>query len=109
MLRPVDLIRLSLAGTLLLAGCSQELYGETQDSVTGQFGDAVRGNQIAQTIDPWPADAANTRLQTKGRPMNAAMDRYYSGTILPPVAANAQSGLNGSQAAQGSGGAVASR
>jgi hypothetical protein len=78
-----------------LAGCSQELYGEAQDSVTLPFGDAVASNRVAQMVDPWAAHSADTRLTSKGRPMNSAIDRYYSGTVLPPVATGTDSSLAG--------------
>lgn len=88
-------VALTLAATTGLTACSQELYGETQDAVTYQFGDAVASNRAAQMIDPWAAHTADTRLTYKGRPMNAAVDRYYSGTVLPPVATATDSGLAG--------------
>lgn len=92
----VDFKRLTAALALVaLAGCSQELYGETQDQVTYQFGDAVASNRAAQMIDPWAAHTADSRLTFRGRPMNAAIDRYYSGTVLPPVAAGANDSLAG--------------
>ncbi|MBP0575225.1 hypothetical protein J8J27_31380, partial [Mycobacterium tuberculosis] len=74
-----DLSRfLATTALLALAGCSQELYGETQDPITLQFGDAVASNRAAQMVDPWAAHTADTRLTYKGRPMNSAIDRYYT-------------------------------
>jgi hypothetical protein len=105
---PVDFKRLSTVALLLaLAGCSQELYGEAQDPVTLQFGDAVASNRAMQMVDPWPAHAANTNLSFKGRPMNSAIDRYYTGTVLPPVAPGANSGLTGASKSASAGGGTA--
>jgi hypothetical protein len=97
MLQRADFMKLTaVMGVLVLGGCSQELYTETQDSVTTQFGDAVKSNIAMQTVDPWPAHAQRTNLSYSGRPMNAAIDRYYTGTILPPVANGTDSALSGS-------------
>jgi hypothetical protein len=96
MSQAADLIKMAaVLAALALGGCSQELYTETQDPVTLQFGDAVKSNVALQTVDPWPASAQNTNLSYKGRPMNSAIDRYYTGTILPPVANGTDSGLAG--------------
>lgn len=70
-----------------LAGCSSDGYGDNRDSVSLQFGDAVAANKTAQTIDPWPPQVANTRLDHSGVRTAAAVERYHKGMILPPVPA----------------------
>jgi hypothetical protein len=102
---PVDPRRLAAVALLMaLPACSQELYGEAQDGVTYQFGDAVASNRAAQMIDPWAAHTADTRLTYKGRPMNAAIDRYYTGEVLPPVAIGTNAALDGASKSVAPGG-----
>jgi hypothetical protein len=67
----------ALAGAALLGGCQQD-YLARRDTVTFQAGDAVAANKVVHIIDPWPASAATTRLETSGVRAAAAIERYQT-------------------------------
>ncbi|MER8743876.1 hypothetical protein NKH54_12400 [Mesorhizobium sp. M1004] len=60
-----------LAGACTLAACAD--YMSHHDSVTLGLGDAMLANQAVQTVDPFPPDAQNTRIEGDGRRVAAAM------------------------------------
>ncbi|MEI9417573.1 excalibur calcium-binding domain-containing protein [Mesorhizobium sp. Cs1321R2N1] len=62
---------LLLAGACALTGCAD--YMSHRDSVTLGVGDAMLANQGIQTIDPFPPDARNTKIEGDGRRVAAAM------------------------------------
>jgi hypothetical protein len=66
-----------------LAGCS-DLYLDRRETVALAAGDAVASNRIVQTIDPWPADAADRRHVYNGDKMQSAAERYRTGKIIQP-------------------------
>jgi hypothetical protein len=74
---------LALAGALaLLAGCSE--YLDRRDTIAIQGGDAVQTNKVVQMIDPWPRDSANRNIAYNGAVMQAAVERYRTGRVIPP-------------------------
>ncbi len=70
----------------LLAGCSDPgLYLDRRDAIALGAGDAVAANAAMQTIDPWPPQSANTHIASNGQKMQAAIERYRTNTVTPPV------------------------
>lgn len=69
--------------SVMLAGCS-DLYLDRRESVALGGGDAVVSNRIVQTIDPWPAAAADRRYVFNGDKMQSAAERYRTGKIIQP-------------------------
>jgi hypothetical protein len=72
---------LSLAVALpaaVLCGCSD--YLDRRDSLYLGAGEAVRANQLAHVVDPWPAHARNTNVPSAGGRMVSAVKRYRCGT-----------------------------
>lgn len=67
----------ALAALVLLGGCSENLA--RSDMITPYAGDALAANAAIQTIDPWPAAAANRRSSTDGQKALGALKRYRAG------------------------------
>lgn len=88
-----------VAAGLGLAGCSEN-YLDRFDGVTPSLGNAVASNRIAQTVDPWPAAAANTQVTMSGERAAVAMEKYRKQPLLPPVPSSGSSS-GGSAAASG--------
>jgi hypothetical protein len=95
---------------MTIGGCSQ-LYLDRRDSLALSAGDAIAANEAVQVIDPWPPRSANTNLVFNGQRMQAAAERYRSGTVVQPVdpmapqlfTATPASPSNGNGASSGSG------
>jgi len=68
----------------VLAGCS-DIYFDRRDTVALSGGDAVVANEVAQTIDPWPAHSGNANFATNGQKMQSAVERYRTNKVTPPV------------------------
>src|SRR5215207_10940205 len=64
---------LTFASTILV-GCSE--YLDRRDTLLLGAGEAVQTNMVTQVIDPWPAHAQNTDIETNGQRMQLAMQRY---------------------------------
>jgi len=69
---------------VMLAGCS-DLYLERRDAIALSAGDAVEANKVAQVIDPWPAQSANTKIAFNGQKMQSAVERYRTNLVTAPV------------------------
>jgi hypothetical protein len=67
-----------------IGGCSQ-LYLDRRDTIALGAGDAIAANQAVQVIDPWPPHSGNTNIVFNGQRMQAAAERYRSGTVVQPV------------------------
>ncbi|TPM11519.1 hypothetical protein FJ960_01895 [Mesorhizobium sp. B2-3-11] len=68
-----------MACVCTLAGCAD--YMSNRDSVTLGAGDAMLANQGIHTVDPFPPDAHNTRIEGSGRRVQGAMERYTGGPL----------------------------
>ena len=70
---------LALFAALVLpaAGCSS--YMSRNDAVSASAGDAVAANAAIQTVDPWPATAANTDIPSDGRHVRPVIQKYLPG------------------------------
>jgi len=74
----------ALACSGLVAGCSVappwddfvEQYTARKDTVTLGAGNAEKVNEAIHTIDPVPANAANTQIPANGQRMAGAVERY---------------------------------
>ena len=77
---------IAAAATLaaMLAGCS-DIYYDRRDTVALTAGDAVAGNAITQTVNPWPPESNNTTIAFNGQRMQAAVERYRNGRVIQPV------------------------
>jgi hypothetical protein len=77
-----------LASTMLalgaaLAGCSE--YLARRDAISPTAGDAVMTDRITQMTDPWPRDSADRDIAFNGERMEAAVNRYRTGTVIAPA------------------------
>jgi hypothetical protein len=79
------LLRLAVAAALGLAAAACTDYLERRDTIAPHAGNAVAANRAIHTIDPWPAASARTDMETSGRRVVDAIERYEAGR--PPVAA----------------------
>ena len=73
---------LLLAGVVVTA-CGPTVYQDSQTQFVG-YGDSVRQNNAVMIIDPQPASAANVDLDFDGRKDAIAIERYRTGTVIPP-------------------------
>ena len=76
------IIAVTLGATL--AGCS-DLYFDRRDTIVLGGSDALAANQIAQTVDPWPAYSGNAAITANGQKMQSAVERYRTNRVIPPV------------------------
>ena len=79
-LRPFAAV-LALASTL--TACS-DLYLDRRETVALNADNAIATNRILQTIDPWPAAAADRSYVFNGDKMRSAAERYRTGKIIEP-------------------------
>jgi hypothetical protein len=62
-----------------MAGCSSDQvheYRAQSDRVTAGAGDAMASNRAVHTIDPWPYNSQNTRIDIDGKRVQRAVRRY---------------------------------
>lgn len=71
-----------LAG-VAVAACAPSVYQDSQTQFVG-YGDAVRQNNAVMIVDPQPVSAANVDLDFDGRKDAIAIERYRTGTVIPP-------------------------
>ena len=76
----------ALALGAMLAGCS-DIYWDHRETVDLSGGDAQAANTITQEVDPWPRYAGNKTIPYNGQKMQVAVERYRTGTVIPPVSA----------------------
>ena len=72
-----------LASVTLLAACAPSVYQDSATPTPG-YGNAVKQNAAAMIIDPQPASAANVDIDFDGRRGGIAIERYRTGTVIPP-------------------------
>jgi len=65
-----------------LAGCSEYLV--RRDAISPFGGDTVQGDKLVQMVDPWPRASADRDIAYNGVAMEAAIDRYKTGRVIPP-------------------------
>ncbi len=75
-------LALALVVASTTAGCS-DLYYDRRETISRAGGDAVEADKTGQMIDPWPAHAANTNIQTDGERMQRAIERYRTNRPTP--------------------------
>ena len=74
------------AATLATAlGACSDVYFDRRDTVALGAGDAIAANAVVQTVDPWPAQSANTNIAANGQRMQSAIEHYRTNTGVPPV------------------------
>lgn len=67
---------------MTLAGCS-DLYFDRRESILLSSGNAVAANVAMQTIDPWPAAAADRKPHVNGERIQRAIERYRQNKTTP--------------------------
>lgn len=96
-------IVLALIAGMVLSGCS-DLYFDRRETIVPSAGDALASNRVTQMVDPWPPSSANKNIAFNGERMQAAVERYREGRVIPPVNATTSS-VAYQQAAQQAGSA----
>ncbi len=66
-----------------VAACGPTAYQDSRTQFPG-YGNAVSQNNAVMIIDPQPASAANTDFDLDGRKDALAIERYRTGTVIPP-------------------------
>ena len=72
-----------VASASLLAACGPSVYRDSATPIPG-YGNAVKQNAAVMIIDPQPASAANVDIDLDGRRAGIAIERYRTGTVIPP-------------------------
>jgi hypothetical protein len=75
---------LTVLAATLLAGCS-DIYYDRRDTVALGADDHIAVNRVAQMIDPWPRDVGKRQIAFEGQKMQAAVERYRTERVIPPV------------------------
>lgn len=78
------MIAAALALCSIVAGCS-DIYFDRRDTIALSGGDAVAGNAVAQTVDPWPPHSGNANIAFNGQRMQSAVEHYRWDKVTPPV------------------------
>lgn len=94
----MTLIKTSLAAAALLLAASgaaqahdpDNVYGARRDSITPEFGNSVAHNIAVQTIDPWPPNVRNSRINIDGERALIGIQRYKANKSIPPVGIGTQ-------------------
>ena len=76
-------IAIGLVTATLLAACGPSVYRDSTTPIPG-YGNAVKQNAAVMIIDPQPASAANVNIDFDGRRAGIAIERYRTGTVIPP-------------------------
>ena len=112
--RFTDAIRWGAVALVLpaLASCSE--YLDRRDTISVYGGNAVKGNAVAQMVDPWPPYAADRNIRYDGVVIGRAVARYRAGKVIPPrgigtssAYENADRNQQGSEAAEPGGASAA--
>ena len=74
----------------LLGGCS-DIYYDRRETVALGADDHIASNRVAQMVDPWPVYVGDKNIAFNGQRMQAAVERYRYGKIIPPVNATTTS------------------
>jgi type IV pilus biogenesis protein CpaD/CtpE len=77
-------LAIGLVSATLLAACGPSAYRDSTTAIPG-YGNAVKQNAAVQIIDPQPVSAANVNIDLDGRRAGIAIERYRTGTVIPPV------------------------
>jgi hypothetical protein len=85
--------RAAAAGTAAMAcawlgGCFDEHHYVHRDLVSEVAGDANAVNSATQTINPWPKEAQNSKIDVDGKRLGIAVQRYQTNTSIPPESLN---------------------
>jgi hypothetical protein len=73
----------------LVSGCTSDQFYEYRahtDKVTEGAGNASAANRAIHTVDPWPAYAEKTEINTDGKRAMVAVRRYETNTSIKPNA-----------------------
>lgn len=76
-------IAIGLVTAALLAACGPSVYRDSATPIPG-YGNAVKQNAAVMIIDPQPVSAANVDIDFDGRRGGIAIERYRTGTVIPP-------------------------
>jgi hypothetical protein len=72
-------LRVAAASALALLAASCTEYLERRETIALHAGNAVAANRAIHTVDPWPAASARTDIETSGRRVVDAIERYEAG------------------------------
>jgi hypothetical protein len=98
---PARVMAAALAAIVLdasLGGCS-DIYYARRDTIALSAGDAIAANEVGQMVDPWPPQSGDKNIAFNGQRMQAAMQRYRTNRVIPPVNTTTSS-MENAQAAQ---------
>jgi hypothetical protein len=104
-LRALRLFGPLAAAALALSAAACTDYVERRETIAAHAGNAVAANRAIHIIDPWPAASADTGIETSGRRIADAIERYETRAaasapaapqiVAVPVAMPAPGGMSG--------------
>ena len=77
-----------------VTGCEE--YRARRDLIVVESGEAVAHNIAVQTIDPWPVESRDTRIDIDGERILIGTERYKANKSIPPKGLSTQSVSTGS-------------
>jgi hypothetical protein len=98
----------ALALCVSLSGCLDEEHYIHHDMVSAHAGDAIAVNSATQTIDPWPKESKNSKIDVDGKRLALGVQRYEANKSIEPRGLNNSSAPQQQQAQQQSDPAPAS-
>ena len=86
----VGAIALAATASAALAYDPDDKYRARRDSITPELGNSVAHNIAVQTIDPWPPNVRNSRIDVDGERLQIGIQRYKANKSLPPKGLSTQ-------------------
>jgi hypothetical protein len=74
----------ALAFGVWLGGCS-DLYWDRRETIALGAGDAIAANTAVQSVNPWPPASGDRNIAFNGQKMQAAVQRYRTNQVIPPI------------------------
>ncbi len=71
-----------------LGACIDEEHYLHHDMVSSHAGDAIAVNAATQTIDPWPKESKNSKIDVDGKRLALGVERYQANKSIEPRGLN---------------------
>ena len=81
----ITLVLLGLAGSASMVTAWDDQYLDRSDKISPHTGNSVAANIAIQTVDPWPRNVRNNRININGGRIQLGMKRYQTNTSLKPL------------------------
>ena len=99
----VGAMALAATASAALAHDPDDKYRARRDSITPELGNSVAHNIAVQTIDPWPPNVRNARIDIDGERLQIGIQRYKANKSQKPVGLGTQAISTGTILGAGAG------